>query len=139
MIEDQAEAREAMEDFDSAMVVMRTAKGSLIHINNSRRAVWLRPAGRGVRRQGDDRVGQSARHQSPEVDEGRDRSAAPSSISSSTAEDAYAGLTISSTRSNPVAIRRVGFEDGRRAQILAEVALESGTDGQGRQVDYRVI
>src|SRR4029079_1095880 len=30
----------ALDDYDSAMVVMRTAKGALIHINNSRRAVY---------------------------------------------------------------------------------------------------
>jgi myo-inositol 2-dehydrogenase / D-chiro-inositol 1-dehydrogenase len=130
---------ESMDDFDTAMVVMRTARGTLIHINNSRRAAY------GY----DQRVEAFGAKGMIVSDNLR-----PTSIRRSMREatDQRAPLLHFFIERYFEAYRRelddfiekiqsgadpaVGFEDGRRAQILAEAALTSAKTGRTVEVDY---
>jgi myo-inositol 2-dehydrogenase / D-chiro-inositol 1-dehydrogenase len=131
---------EAMEDFDSAMVVMRTAKGSLIHINNSRRAVYgydQRVEAFGAKGMivSDNLRATSLRRSTKDA---TDRLGPLLHFFIDRYKDAYARelddfIDKIQSGGDPA----VGFEDGRRAQILAEAALESALTGKVVRVDYR--
>jgi myo-inositol 2-dehydrogenase / D-chiro-inositol 1-dehydrogenase len=121
------------------MVVMRTAKGTLIHINNSRRAVYgydqrleafgskgmitsenLRQTS--VRRSTRDATDQAG----PLLHFFIDR------YSQAYRRELEDFIETVQSRGEPT----VSFEDGRRAQILAEAARNSAMTGQAVKVNY---
>jgi myo-inositol 2-dehydrogenase / D-chiro-inositol 1-dehydrogenase len=133
---------EAMEDFDSAMVVMRTAKGALIHINNSRRAVYgydQRVEAFGAKGMivSDNLRATSIRRSTRE---GTDQRVPLLHFFIDRYSQAYARelddfIDKIQTGGDPA----VGFEDGRRAQILAEAALTSARTGRMVKVDHETV
>ncbi|MET0483425.1 MAG: inositol 2-dehydrogenase [Aestuariivirgaceae bacterium] len=132
----------AMEDFDSAMVVMRTASGSLIHINNSRRAVY-----------GYDQRVEAFGSQGMIVSDNLRANSLSRSTRESTGQrapllhffiDRYAQAYARELEDFIDRIQSggdpaVGFEDGRRAQVLAEAALRSALTGTLVRVDYGLV
>jgi len=130
---------EALQDFDSAMVVMRTARGTLIHINNSRRAVY-----------GYDQRVEAFGSEGMIVSDNLRATSLRRSTRESTDQrapllnffiDRYAQgyareLDDFIDRIQSAGDPAVGFEDGRRAQILAEAALQSALTGKVVRVDY---
>ena len=87
-------------DIDTAMVVLRTASGKLVHINNSRRAsLRLRPAHRGVRRQGHAARRQRARR--PRSSSPTARASAATSRCTSSSSATRSPIASSSRRSSP--------------------------------------
>jgi myo-inositol 2-dehydrogenase/D-chiro-inositol 1-dehydrogenase len=129
----------ALDDLDSAMVVMRSAKGTLIHINNSRRAAYgydqrveaFGPQGmitsENLRATGIRRSTKEATDQAPPL----------LHFFIDRYFEAYRRelddfIETVQSGGEPA----VGFEDGRRAQILAEAALKSAMTGKVVAVDY---
>ena len=132
----------AMEDFDSAMVVMRTAKGSLIHINNSRRAVYgydqrIEAFGSKGMIVSDNLRANSLRRSTKESTEQQ----APllhffiDRYAQGYARELEDFIDKIQSGGDPA----VGFEDGRRAQVLAEAALKSALTGKVVRIDYGLV
>ena len=129
----------ALDDYDSVMVVMRTAKGALIHINNSRRAVYgydqrLEAFGsKGMITSENLRMTNLRRS----TGEATDQAAPLLHFFIDRYFEAYRrelGDFIETVQSGGEPA--VGFEDGRRAQILAEAARNSAKTGQAVKVNY---
>src|SRR5262245_51120812 len=129
----------AIDDLDSAMVMMRTANGTLIHINNSRRAVHgydQRVEAFGAKGMiGSENLRAVAVRRSTQ--ESTDRAPPLLHFFIDRYSEAYRRelddfIEMVESGAEPA----VGFEDGRRAQILAEAARRSAMSGQVVKVDY---
>ena len=129
----------ALDDYDSVMVVMRTAKGALIHINNSRRAVY----GYDQRLEAFGSKGMitsenlSMTNLRRSTGEATDQAAPLLHFFIDRYFEAYRRelddfIETVQSGGEPA----VGFEDGRRAQILAEAARNSAKTGQAVKVNY---
>jgi myo-inositol 2-dehydrogenase/D-chiro-inositol 1-dehydrogenase len=128
-----------LEDVDTAMVIMRAASGALVHINNSRRAVY------GY----DQRVEAFGARGMVQSDNLRATTLARYSARSTDAREPLLDFFIERYRQayldelndfiEVVAQKRppsVGFEDGRCALLLANAALESMLTGRSVRVRY---
>jgi myo-inositol 2-dehydrogenase / D-chiro-inositol 1-dehydrogenase len=126
-------------DVDTAMVIMRAASGALVHINNSRRAVY------GY----DQRVEAFGAEGMVASDNLRASTLRRSDAKATDAKEPllnffmerYAGAYLNELNDfiDIVAARQtpsVGFEDGRCALILANAALESLRTGEAVRVRY---
>jgi myo-inositol 2-dehydrogenase/D-chiro-inositol 1-dehydrogenase len=126
-------------DLDTAMTVLKTASGALAHINNSRRASY--GADRRIEAFGSAGMIQSL-NMRPSLQERFNRGntglqvpfISDYTIRYREAFDRQLSAFISAVRGGgPL---RVTFEDGRRAQILANHALNSLLSGRPEKVDY---
>ena len=120
------------------MVVMRTAKGALIHINNSRRAVYgydQRLEAFGSKGITSENLRMTNLRRS--TGEATDQAAPLLHFFIDRYFEAYRRelddfIETVQSGGEPA----VGFEDGRRAQILAEAARNSAKTGQAVKVNY---
>jgi myo-inositol 2-dehydrogenase/D-chiro-inositol 1-dehydrogenase len=125
-------------DIDSAMITLQTARGTLCHINNSRRAVY------GY----DQRVEVLGSNGMVSSDNPRPTAAVRYGAKATAVRDPLFGFFIDRYRDAYVAqladfIDAVEnkrptsftFEDGRRAQILADAALESLRTGRTVRIE----
>ena len=128
---------EELNDYDSAMIVMRTSSGKQCHINNSRTSTYgydqrvelLGSAGMVI-------------SENRRADELRRYSAARSEAAAPyldffieryrEAFDAEIDAFVTSVEQGEAPL--VGFEDGRRALILAEAAMKSAVEGRSVNV-----
>jgi myo-inositol 2-dehydrogenase / D-chiro-inositol 1-dehydrogenase len=132
-------ALRAIGDVDTAMVVMKAASGALVHINNSRRAVY------GY----DQRVEAFGAKGMVASDNLRASTLTRSDANVTDAKEPLLNFFMERYRQayldelndfiDVVAKKEppaVGFEDGRCALILANAALESMRSGKAHRVDY---
>jgi myo-inositol 2-dehydrogenase/D-chiro-inositol 1-dehydrogenase len=126
-------------DMDTAMVVMKAASGALVHINNSRVAVYgydqrVEAFGSRGMLQSDNRRATTLRRWSAEATEARD----PllhffiERYAQAYVDELQEFIDVVTKGGTP----SVGFEDGRRALILADAAWESTRSGQTVQIRY---
>ncbi|MCP4385012.1 MAG: inositol 2-dehydrogenase, partial [Hyphomicrobiales bacterium] len=128
-----------LNDVDTAMVVMRTASGTLCHINNSRRTNYGYDqrveafGGEGMVRSNNLRPTETTRHSN----DGTERQDALLYFFIERYRAAYEGeirdFIDQITAGKPP---NVTFEDGRRALLLAEAAIQSFKENRPIQVDY---
>jgi myo-inositol 2-dehydrogenase/D-chiro-inositol 1-dehydrogenase len=131
-----------LDDLDSVMVVMRTAKGTLIHINNSRRAVYgydqrLEAFGSKGMITSENVRANSVRRSTREA---TDQAAPLLHFFIDRYFEAYRRelddfIETVQSGGEPA----VSFEDGRRAQILAEAARNSAMTGQAVKINYDAV
>jgi myo-inositol 2-dehydrogenase/D-chiro-inositol 1-dehydrogenase len=122
-----------LDDFDSGMIILRTASGKMCHINNSRTAVYgydqrvelLGTTGMLI---SGNRKPQEVTHYSADHTE----RAAPYQFffieRYREAFDAEIGAFVEAVEKGVAP--EVGFEDGRRALMLAEAAMKSAAEGR---------
>jgi len=131
-----------LDDLDSVMVVMRTAKGTLIHINNSRRAVYgydqrLEAFGSKGMITSENVRATSVRRSTREATD----QAAPllhffiDRYFEAYRRELHDFIETVQSGGEPA----VSFEDGRRAQILAEAARNSAMTGQAVKINYDAV
>jgi myo-inositol 2-dehydrogenase/D-chiro-inositol 1-dehydrogenase len=131
-----------LDDLDSAMLVMRTAKGTLIHINNSRRAVYgydqrLEAFGSKGMITSENVRATSVRRSTREATD----QAAPllhffiDRYFEAYRRELHDFIETVQSGGEPA----VSFEDGRRAQILAEAARNSAMTGQAVKINYDAV
>jgi len=128
-----------LNDVDTAMVVMKAASGALVHINNSRRAVYgydqrVEAFGAKGMVQSDNRRATTVRRSTAERTDARDPLL-------HFFIERYAQAYVDELNDFIDAVEQkrapaVGFEDGRRALILADAAWESTRSGRAVQVRY---
>jgi myo-inositol 2-dehydrogenase/D-chiro-inositol 1-dehydrogenase len=127
-----APALAAMGDVDTAMVVMKAASGALVHINNSRRAVYgydqrVEAFGALGMVQSDNlRASTFTRHDAKATDAKAPLLNFFLERYRQSYRDELDDFIAAVTGGRPVA---VGFEDGRRALLLADAALQSMRGG----------
>ena len=120
-------------DFDTAMVIMRAASGALVHINNSRRAVY--GYDQRIEVLGSEGMLQAGNEKNTELviaSKAGTQLDNPKDFFMERYAEAYkrelisfeSGLRTGTWGDLPMA------EDGRRALLLADAALESATSGQ---------
>ena len=128
-----------LDDVDTAMVVMRTASGTLCHINNSRRTNY--GYDQRVEAFGPEGMVQSDNHRPNEVSRyGADGTAQKEPLLYFFIEryrDAYEAEIRDFIESvNAGSDPSVTFEDGRRALILADAAIQSWRENRPVAIDY---
>ena len=126
-------------DVDTAMVVMKSGSGALVHINNSRRAVYgydqrVEAFGSNGMVQSDNRRGTTVRRY------GAERTDAQDPLLHFFIQR-YAEAYVDELSDFIDVVERgrkpsVDFEDGRRALIIADAAWESLRSGRAVQVSY---
>jgi myo-inositol 2-dehydrogenase / D-chiro-inositol 1-dehydrogenase len=128
-----------LHDVDTAMVVMRSESGALVHINNSRRAVY--GYDQRVEVFGSKGMVQSDNHRATTVRRyGAERTDAKDPLLHFFIEryaQAYVDelndfFTTVETKAKP----SVDFEDGRRALIIADAAWEATRTGRAVRISY---
>jgi myo-inositol 2-dehydrogenase/D-chiro-inositol 1-dehydrogenase len=130
---------EQISDVDTAMVVMKAASGALVHINNSRRAVYgydqrIEAFGsRGMVQSENWRATSLRRY-------GAERTAAQDPLlhffieryAQAYVDELNEFIDVVENKMEPA----VGFEDGRRALIMADAAWESLRSGRAVKISY---
>lgn len=124
-------------DVDTAMVVMRLGSGALCHINCSRRAVY----GRDQRVEAFGSVGMFIENNETAARMDRNTRIAAQGPLTYLSVDRRAESYVAEIRAFVNAVEKgeppsPGFEDGRRALILANAALRSHQTGRVETVDY---
>jgi myo-inositol 2-dehydrogenase / D-chiro-inositol 1-dehydrogenase len=126
-------------DFDTAMVVMTMASGALVHVNNSRRSVYgydqrIEAFGSSGMVQSQNVRPSTLERYNSNMTAGRDRLLYSFIERYTEAFGRQLAVFVSAVRGERSAV--VSFEDGRRAQILANLALESAKTGRVVKVGY---
>lgn len=128
-----------IEDVDTAMVVMKAASGALVHINNSRRATYgydqrVEAFGSKGMVQSDNLRASTLTQSDAERTDAKGPLLAffMDRYRESYLDELNAFITVVEGRAAPMA----GFEDGRRALILANAAWESLHSGKSIRVTY---
>ena len=129
----------ALNDVDTAMVVMRAESGALVHINNSRRAVY--GYDQRVEAFGSKGMVQSENHRATTVRHtGAERTDAADPLLNFFIER-YARAYVDELNEFIDVVEKkqapsVGFEDGRRALIIADAAWEATRTGKAVKIRY---